>query len=382
MHTLSPRLFEELDQLSKQRLATRSLPAEVYVDEAILAAEKRSLFARGWVGLGRSDRCKVAGDYIAVNIADTEVAVIRGNDGHLRALSNSCLHRGTRLLEPGSGRTRSIVCPFHSWTYALDGVLKGAPGMRSNENFDIASCRLPTFRVAEHHGFMFVCLSDRTTNVNDWLDGFDPVHQPWPLADVATCRRREFEVHCNWKLFLDVFNEYYHLPTVHPNSINDAYGVPDSIDQVAGQFTTQFGRTNATASLLSRDRRQPGLPAMVIPDGRHEQGTRYTWCFPNMTFAASADCLWMFDVLPLGSSRTQVGMTICAPPQSMDMPNFGSVIERYYRRFDVAIEEDIEILLRQQAGVASRAASQGPFSTAEPSVARFASWYAENLTVN
>lgn len=377
-------LNHALRDIASERLAKRSLPAEVYVSDDVVRRENTHIFGHGWIGIGRADRCSQIGDYVATNIAGTEIVIVRGRDQKLKALSNVCTHRGTRLLDPGVGNVRSIVCPFHRWTYALDGSLAGAPQMQETEDFDRSALCLEQFRVQEYHGFMFVCLSPATQDLSEWFEGFDELHQPWPLASLVTGRRREFDVSCNWKLFLDVFNEYYHLPSVHPNSINDTYATPDPIDTVAGQFTTQFGLTKATASLLSEDQQYQPLPSMFEAGygggNRFESGTRYTWCFPNMTFAASSDCLWMYDVLPLDSSATRVGMTICFPATSLEHADADTAVERYYRRFDVAIEEDIAVLQRQQAGMGSRSARQGPFSVLEPSVSRFASWYAGQLS--
>lgn len=373
-----------LSKTAHEKSANRSLPAAVYTCDRVLAVEQVEIFGRDWIGVGRSDRWRQPGDYVALNIADTEIVIVRNADHSLKAFSNVCTHRGTRLLDPGDGRLGSIVCPFHRWTFALDGALMGAPGMQAVAGFNRAEYCLERFRVQEYHGFVFVCLSSSTPDVERIFEDFDQIHRPWPLAQLISTRRREFDVACNWKLFLEVFNEYYHLPAVHPDSIANTYAEPDPMDEVRGQFTTQFGLTTATASLLSDDQQRPALPPMFDSadgePGRCANGTRYTWCFPNMTFAASNDCLWMYDVLALASNRTRVGMTVCFEQSSVERADFADLVERYYRRLDVAIDEDIAVLARQQAGLSSAAARQGPFSPLEPSVARFASWYASTLT--
>lgn len=136
-----------------------------------------------------------------------------------------------------------------------------------------------------------------------------------------TARRTEFEVACNWKSYIEVFNEYYHLPTVHPDSITHLYDTPDDTDIVSGNYTTQFGTTQGTAALLD-DARDKILPPIKTLDGRNRQGTRYTWTYPNMTFAASIESVWMFDVYPIAPGRSRVGMTICFTPEAMQLPDY------------------------------------------------------------
>ena len=120
----------------------RAMPPEVYTSEAFLAAELEHVFAREWLCLGRASALAEPGDYAAWEIAGQPVAVVRDRDGNLRAFSNVCLHRMSTLLH-GRGRMRAIVCPYHAWTYNLDGTLRGAPAMSKNEAFDRKDYCLP-----------------------------------------------------------------------------------------------------------------------------------------------------------------------------------------------------------------------------------------------
>ena len=110
----------------------------------------------------------------------------------------------------------------------------------------------------------------------------------WPLAELRVGQRLEREVACNWKAFLEVFNEYYHLPYVHPNSISSIYRAPEGADAVAGAFASQFGATDGTGALLE-NQQDHALPPMPGLAGEAERGVRYTWVFPNMTFAAGRE---------------------------------------------------------------------------------------------
>ena len=372
-----PALISALKRSAAPVECARSLPPPCYHDPDVLAFERDAVFLSGWIGVGRSDRWREPGSYSAISVAGVPVIVLRGDDGVLRAFANSCQHRGMRLLE-GEGRVAHIRCPFHAWTYSGRGDLLSAPGMRATPGFDPASCSLPEFRVAETAGFAFVCLDQNTPELSLWLTDFQGLHAQWSLADLRTARRTEFDVACNWKLFIEVFNEYYHLPSVHPDSISQKYRKPDPADPVGGMFTTQFGETQENPALLTGtlDRALPAIPTL---EGRNAQGTRYTWIYPNTTFAASVDSLWMFEVFPLGADRCRVGMTVCFTPQAMALDDFDSRAQAYFDRFDLALAEDIPALEGQQAGLSSPFATQGPFAELEPSVANFARWYAERV---
>ncbi len=354
-----------------------TLPPACYTDPDIFERELETIFHASWIGIGRADRWKAPGDYAALKVAGVPIIVIRDKAGHLRAFANSCRHRGTQLLE-GEGNCGRIACPFHSWTYALDGRLIGAPKMERTRDFDKADYGLVPVRAATSDGFAFVCFNETTLGLDEWLGDFSERHRPWSLADMVSTRRREFDVACNWKAFLEVFNEYYHLPYVHPASLDGIYDLPDDGDEIAGNYATQFGTTQGTGGLLENTQDEP-LPTIETLRDRNRQGTRYSWMFPNMTFAAGTEAIWVYEAYPLAPERTRVGMTLCFPAGTAERPDFEARAQRYYDRFDTALAEDVPMLERQQAGLTSPFARQGRFSYLEPSVAAFAFWYAGRL---
>ena len=212
-----------------------TLPPACYADASLAALERDAVFRTSWIGIGRADRWKAPGDYSALNIAGIPLIIVRDKSRTLRALSNCCRHRGSLLLE-GSGNVNAISCPFHRWTYSLDGELRAAPAMPKDETFDKTRHGLIKFGAAERHGFAFVCFDDCRQDHDRWQGDFSALHAPWALETLVTTRRLELEVDCNWKCFLEVFNEYYHLPYVHPESLNEVYARPQAADQVIGQI--------------------------------------------------------------------------------------------------------------------------------------------------
>jgi len=353
-----------------------TLPPAAYADAELFEREQELIFRRGWVGVGRGDRWPNVGDFASVDIGGVPIIVVRSDEG-LRAHANTCRHRGSMIVS-GEGNCARMRCPFHAWTYSLDGRLVGAPDMHRTPGFDKTDQGLHEFTLEQRHGFVFVSLDPDPPSIDDWFGDFDPIHTLWPLDQLVMTHRRQFTVDCNWKAFAEVFNEYYHLPYVHPGSIDDMYDNPDDPEEVKGSFATQFGATSGSAAILGDDEEQ-ALPLIPGLSGREAQGVRYTWLYPNIVTALGVDCMWMYEVYPDGPNRCRVAQVVAFPPETVAAPDFDAKVGEYYRRFDVAIDEDIPILERQQLGLQSPFAEQGRFSWLEPSVAAFARWYAERM---
>jgi phenylpropionate dioxygenase-like ring-hydroxylating dioxygenase large terminal subunit len=175
---------------------------------------------------------------------------------------------------------------------------------------------------------------------------------PWQLRSLVSTRRRRFEVGCNWKAFLEVFNEYYHLKYVHPDSIDGVYARPDPAEATLGAYASQFGETYGTGALLE-DQQDHALPTMPGLEGRWAKGARYTWVFPNMTFAAGKESLWVYEAYPLGPHRCEVRQTICFPTDTLRRPDFEERSAHYTHRLDAALEEDVAALENQHKGLVS-----------------------------
>lgn len=377
-HTSRRLPLEDLARCIEPVETAASLPPVCYRDASVLQREYKAIFQKQWIGVGRADRFSKPGDFETIDIGDVPVILIADKNGNPRAFANSCRHRGARLLD-GAGNCPGIRCPFHSWAYTLDGRLAGVPRMEDAVDFERTDYGLIEFRVGTKDGFLFTCLSQETPDLEHCLGDFSRMHHAWPLASLVSVRRRSLEVDCNWKSFLEVFNEYYHLPYVHPDSIDDTYDIPEPADLTSGDYATQFGRTRGTGGLLD-DQKDHTLPSMPGLTGEASEGVRYSWLFPNMTFAACMDSIWIYEAYPLGPGRCKVYQTFCLPPESIELPNFDARVEHYFHRLDTALNEDIPALENHQRGLNSPFAKQGRFSPLmEPNVASFAHWYARQL---
>lgn len=369
----------ELENCLKPAAQASSIPPEFYISDTVAQSELDNIFRGGWIGLGRADQVANPGDFTTHDLAGQNIILTRDKDGKIQALANTCRHRSARLVD-GSGNCKGLRCPFHSWFYALDGRLVSAPHMEAAEGFDKSENGLIRYRAEERFGFVFVCLNPDSPDLDSHLGDFGELHAAWPLDTLVTARRRELEVECNWKAFLEVFNEYYHLAYVHPDSIDSIYAEPDPAEEVTGCFATQFGATEGTGGLLegAQDNALPSMPGLT---GRATEGARYTWVFPNMTFAANTDALWIYEAYPLGPNRCKVVQTITVPPETVASPGYERKISAYFERMDAALDEDIPALENQQRGLQSPDARPGRFQPLlEPNVASFARWYADKVS--
>lgn len=375
--SVDPLIHQQLTEVLPDASRSHGIPPACYADDALLGLERQAIFRQGWVGLGRVDRWPESGDFSALDIAGEPVIVVRNRAGELKAFANSCRHRGSKMLS-GDGNCSKIKCPFHWWTYDLDGRLKVFSRMENAVDFKPTDYGLMEFPLQQRNGFAWLSFSESPPAIDDWLGDFDALHENWDLPQWTTTRVREFEVECNWKTFIEVFNEYYHLPMVHADSISWLYPEPDPADPTSGQYTSQFGATEGAAALLEQDQHF-ALPAAPGLQGREAMGTRYTWIYPNMTFALSQDSMWIYQVYPLAAGRSRVTQSICFPQASIELDDFEARAAHYYARIDAALAEDMPFLLEQQAGLASSFARPGRFSTLEPCIANFAFWYARQL---
>ena len=196
----------------------RAMPPAVYTSGDFLKRELSDVFSQDWFCVGRASALGKRGDYLTLELAGQPIIVIRDRDGTIQALSNVCLHRMSTLLD-GRGNTSSIVCPYHAWTYNLDGSLRGAPAMTQNEGFCKQSYKLPKVRCEEWLGWLFVTLNPDAPTAASQLSRVEELVGDY---DMANYTETFFETHVwdtNWKVLAENFMESYHLPVCHADTV-------------------------------------------------------------------------------------------------------------------------------------------------------------------
>jgi choline monooxygenase len=356
-----------------------TMPAWCYTSEEFYRREVERIFMKVWNFLGAADQLQKPGDYFTVDFAGVPIIVLRDRDGAPRAFANSCRHRGTALLE-GRGHCRLIVCPYHSWSYGLDGRLAAAPEMQQTEDFDPAEYGLAPVRLETWGGFLFVTFDPAAPPLAAWLGDLPEQLAPWRLDGMACARRKEYLIACNWKLFVENAKESYHIATVHRRTI-DRYASARSsgywVEDTRGEYCATFAAHEGSMALLLGD---PGFPPIESLAGRCEAGgTRAPLIYPSTYLACTIDCAWYLELQPLGPSRTRLIHGALFPKDRIARPDFADIAKNYYKRWDITIEEDIAASERQQRGLASPLAQPGRFSHREPLVHLIDNWVLDRV---
>jgi len=213
--TTKSQFLEEIHKSAAQGLA---LPAECYRDPAFFDLELETVLRPGWHAVARWDSLPEVGDYSAIDLFGESLVLVRGEDKRLRVFSNVCRHRAHTVAE-GSGNAKSLVCPYHRWTYGLDGALRGAPLMDQKPGFDRARCGLLELPTESWQGFLLVSLDPEPAPFAEKLGGLDKRLESFGLPEMVTLGIVDFDSPWNWKVMVDNFMESYHHLGIHADTL-------------------------------------------------------------------------------------------------------------------------------------------------------------------
>ncbi len=195
----------------------RTLPARHYADPELFRRELDAIHHDMWLHAGRTEALDAPGRYFLVRFAGVNLIVLRDEQGGVAAFHNTCRHRGTLLCREDSGRLAgSIQCPYHAWTYGLDGALRSAPLMEKVVGFALREHGLGRVAAAEWDGHVFVNLSARPVPLSEHLAGLDRKFAAWRMGELRRAERRVYHLKANWKLVIQNYSECLHCPIVHP----------------------------------------------------------------------------------------------------------------------------------------------------------------------
>lgn len=372
MNLFDPQLYAEVRKPLDQ---AQGLPPACYFDEAFYQRELDTIFNTGWVMVGRVERLPEPGSYFTAEFGATRLILTRAEDGRLHALANTCRHRGAPLLE-GEGRCKTIACPYHAWTYGLDGSLLGAPGMKESLGFDTADHPLLTARVDTWGGFIFVCLSPLTAPLTTWLGDLPDRLAMYGFEHMRSARRVSYDVACNWKVWVENFMEGYHIPTVHRSTISRQKAVNIPEDPGRGEYTAIYERHEGTRALLFGD---SGFPPIETLSGDSCEGSRFVLAYPATMLAIANDTMWSFEAHPLSPVRTRIVLTSCFPAQRFERTDYAELAANYFKRQDIVVREDNDISELQQRGLQSFHARPGRFSVKEKIVHALDNWVLDRV---
>jgi phenylpropionate dioxygenase-like ring-hydroxylating dioxygenase large terminal subunit len=215
MKLQAPASFAAADCAALALDQATTLPGYMYADPAFYAFDAQCIFAKSWQLICGAGKLAKTGDHVVAEIAGRPIILVRGNDGALRGFFNVCKHRaGPLALEDGNAA--QLQCKYHGWTYKLDGQLRAAHEMQQAKDFDISCIHLDAIKVAEWEGLVFACVGAPLTPLETLLADIRERIRPIDLGAFRFQSTVVYDVHCNWKAYVDNYLEGYHLPHVHP----------------------------------------------------------------------------------------------------------------------------------------------------------------------
>ncbi len=354
-----------------------TLPGPYYTSDAIYRQEIERIFLRDWLYIGRASQIPQPGDYFLAEMFGESLIIVRGKDGAVRALFNVCRHRGTRLLTEGCGRlAETVQCPYHAWTYGLDGRLLAARLMGDAPGFDKSSYPLRQAAVFDWEGFLFMSLAREPKPFESELEALIDKFPTWALRHLDTVCAVEYDVQANWKLVVENYSECYHCPLVHPALTQLSPPTSGRNDLLEGPVLGGYMLLNEDVLSMTVDGGTARSPVGDV--GGDDLGRVYYYSiFPNLLLSLHPDYVMSHRLTPLGPARTRVVCEWHFDPAAVARPDFdpSDAVEFW----DTTNRQDWRVCELSQLGVSSRAYAPGPYAHAEGLLWAFDQEYLQRL---
>jgi glycine betaine catabolism A len=339
----------------------KTLPQSYFVSPEIFAEELQKIFATNWVLVGHQSQLAEPGDYFLAEIGGESLIVTKDQRSTIRAFYNVCRHRGARLCEEQSGHRAAIQCPYHAWTYALDGRLIGAPHMDETPGFNKAEYPLKPVRLGLWEGFIFLNLADGSGSLEKWFEPLNGKFSAWNLATLRPAKRIEYDVRANWKLMFQNYSECYHCLGVHPELSKISPFDSAENDLTEGPFLGGFMRIANDKSLTMSGN------ACALPVGNFgNEDFRFVFyysIFPNMLLSLHPDYVMVHQLEPQSPERTLIFCDWFFNPEAFSRSGFDP--EDAVAFWDMVNKQDWHVCELSQQGISSRAYEPGPYSARE-----------------
>lgn len=334
------RLREAIDLEFKRRASPDGfpnlprIPVQRYLSADFLNLEIEGVFDGSWLVVGTMWDFQAVGSFkVFDNMGRAEVLLVRGEDGKVRAFYNTCRHRGATVIRERSGIVNNLKCQFHSWTYGLDGNLKGLPDSRDFDNDpSLKNCALTAIRCETWAGFVFINLNGKAPDLETWLG---PVAEDFAwIEGLRPSHRREQHLACNWRVALEAFVEGYHIGTVHPTTVAKTLNYRGSVSNFY-----PYGHSRMVVP-----RRDWNDPDKVVPENdghdeaygfRSEVSIAYN-VFPNLIAPTNPNGFTLLQIWPVDEGNCRLVTLSVRPDEATDEERLES-----QDNFDAILEEDI-----------------------------------------
>ena len=346
-----------------------TLPARLYIDPVYLELERERVFAHTWQLVGRTEQVAETGMFFTAEVGNDSIVVLRDGNS-LRAFYNVCLHRAGPVAH-GCGKRQTLQCKYHGWTYSLNGELLRAPEMEGVERFTPEDMRLRPVAVATWGPLVFANLDGKAPPLNDMLGTIPERVAHFGCESMRYVMRKEYELACNWRVYVDNYLEGYHIPVVHPS-------LHKEIDYDSYRVEPQ--RYSSIQHAPLRPVPNGGTGRKYDPSRSANAEAVYGWVFPNVMLNIYMGQMQTNAVLPLSHDRTRVVFEWFAatpPADPATEPEWAKLVAFS----DEIQDEDVEICETVQRNLRSRVYDRGRYSAKrENGVHHFHSLLHEFLT--
>ncbi|HXV81741.1 MAG TPA: aromatic ring-hydroxylating dioxygenase subunit alpha [Candidatus Binatia bacterium] len=321
-------------------------PSSWYVDSRVLELERNTVFASSWQVAVRADQVREAGHYVTSDLAGEPILLVRASDGILRGFFNVCRHHAAAVMTQPEGKTETLRCPYHGWTYNLEGALILTPEFAGARNFERSANGLIPVQTGLWEGLVFVRLSTEGSSLENFL-GSDLARQfrSLGLEKFHWMARRTYTLNCNWKVFIDNYLDGgYHLPHLHR-------GLSSVLDPT--KYSIETGERFCLQSCPISAEEADAQTAAV----RGGERALYYWIYPNLMINCYERVMDTNIVRPLGVNRTEVvfDFYFTDVSESARESNLKSIaVSERIQAEDVAICESVQRGLQSRAYTAGR----------------------------
>ncbi|MFO0996683.1 MAG: aromatic ring-hydroxylating dioxygenase subunit alpha [Alphaproteobacteria bacterium] len=377
---LDPRHYEAVRQ---QGPTLQALPLWCYTSQRFFDAEMDRIFLPGWNLLERLDLVPNRGDFHALTFMNIKLLLARGNDDKVRVFANTCRHRGALVAE-GHGNCKSFRCPYHSWTFALEGDLVGAPQYEDTDGKPlIDASNRHAFGLIEipsdsWGGFLFVNFRSGGPSLAEYLGDFRNVLASHRLEDMVCAKRVVFDMDSNWKCFVENYSDGYHIPHVHRDSLSRWKATSNRVPPSNNNYTLGFAAHEGSQLLLPFPD-YVGFPAMPQIEDRWKKGTFFTTLRANMLMTLGNDGALVFRCEPITPTKSRLTVSSLFPKTTVARNDFEEIAQNYYRRNSIVVGEDVAVALKQQAGIESPYARMALLCRTERSLNQIGNWILDRV---
>jgi Rieske 2Fe-2S family protein len=347
---------------------SRMLPRAAYVDPAVFAWEQANIFS-GWTCVGHAADLAGVGAQRAVGSGANGVLLVRGDDeGTIRAFANTCRHRGHELLPCGAtAKRRNIVCPYHSWSYRLDGHVRNAPGF-DGPAFDAGEFGLTELRLVNWHGWLFTDPSGEDDEFAVHVAGLEDIVGPYRPEDLTVVARHSYELATNWKVIAENYQECYHCSTIHPELSRISPPTSGENLDLKGSWMGGWMSMIDEAETMSLTGRSGGVAIEGLSE-REMRSVMYLVGYPNLLVSLHPDYVMTHLMTPLAADRTHVECSWAFPRDVAAQPDFDASYAVDF--WDLTNRQDWAACESVQRGLSSPHARPGPLAPDEDGVYQF-----------